>query len=64
MDLEEKLSSTTVTDRVKTNKNNSEAVLDKLNSIEGVEAKQHTTDEFDIPPTAVLKITVDIEAMQ
>lgn len=57
------LSNTTITHRVKVNKRSSDEVMDWLNEHDAVTAKQRTTDEFDIPPTAIVDVTVDLEEL-
>lgn len=59
-ELSELLRSETVSDRIKCPKSESEQVVAKLNEIDGVEARQVSTDEFDIPPTAIIRTKVKI----
>jgi hypothetical protein len=63
MKLDEDLKSTVISDRIKTEKTKSDRVISKLNNIDAVSARQVTTDEFDIPPSAVIKIEIDLEKL-
>lgn len=51
---------TAISGTTKVRKTKSEETIRLLNLIEGVEAEQKTTDEFDIPPTAIINIKVDL----
>lgn len=56
----DKLHSSTVDSRIKVDKTEAESVIEWLNEKDGVTAKQVSTDEFDIPPTAIIRVKVDL----
>jgi len=53
-------SSTVISDSIKVIKTDAEEVIKLLNQVDGIEAEQRTTDEFDIPPTAIITVKVDV----
>lgn len=59
----EYLSGTTVTGRLKCPKSRCLLVTSELNKIDGISVDEVTTDEFDIPPSSILKVTVDLESL-
>lgn len=52
-----------ISDRIKVTKARADEALETLNGMDGVEAEQVSTDEFDIPPSAVLRVEVDLEVL-
>jgi len=60
-ELSEILNGTTIEGRIKCDKTQSDQVLNKLREIDGISADQITTDEFDIPPTAIIRVIADLE---
>lgn len=50
-----------VSDRIKVPKSEASSVVTCLNGVDGVIAEQVTTDEFDIPPTAIISVKISIE---
>ena len=55
---------TTIRDTTKVPKSDANEHIEELNSLDGVEAEQRTTDEFDIPPTAILDVKAGLEALR
>lgn len=56
--------SRTIRGKIKCDKDDAQSVIDKYEEIDGVSATQRTTDEFDIPPTAVIEVQVDLKALR
>lgn len=59
----DKLHSSTVDSRVKVDKTEAEPVIEWLNEKDGMTARQVSTDEFDIPPTAIIRVKVDLREL-
>lgn len=59
-DIFDEFINTKIGDRVKIDKRKSDEAIEALNELKGVEARQITTDEFDIPPTAVIRVRVEL----
>ena len=57
----DKLHSSVVDSRLKVDKTEAEPVIEYLNEKDGVTARQVSTDEFDIPPTAIVRVQVDLD---